>query len=129
MNEAPPYKGNKKLVPAAKALRKNMTPQEKKLWYQYLSKYPVRFYRQKILGKYIADFYCAKAKLVVELDGSQHFKPEEKARDEERTRFLEEYGLSVVRISNYEIDTNIEGVCRFIDSTVKKKTRSMSNER
>ncbi|MBO4562865.1 MAG: endonuclease domain-containing protein [Clostridia bacterium] len=117
-----PYKGNKKLVPIARMLRRDMTRQERRLWYGYLSKYPVRFYRQKVLGKYIADFYCAKAKLIVELDGSQHFKPTEQARDEERSRFLEEYGLSVLRISNGEIDTNFEGVCRSIDNIVKERT-------
>ncbi|MBO4306342.1 MAG: endonuclease domain-containing protein [Clostridia bacterium] len=113
------YKGNPQLVPFAGVLRKNMTRQEKKLWYRFLSKYPVRFYRQKVLGKYIADFYCAKASLVIELDGSQHYKYRELEHDAERTLFLEDYGLSVIRISNYEVDSNFEGVCLYIDNIVK----------
>ena len=115
------YKGNPKLVPAARALRKRMTPQEKKLWYRFLSKYPVRFYRQKVLGRYIADFYCAEASLVVELDGSQHYRIAEAERDAERTRFLEGYGLKVLRIPNFEIDTDFEGACRYIDGIVKER--------
>ena len=67
-------KHNPKLVPSAKNLRKNMTNEERHLWYEFLRDYPLRFSRQKILGKYIVDFYCAKAKLVIEVDGSQHFE-------------------------------------------------------
>ena len=75
-----PY--NHKLIPRAKELRKDATEQEKCLWYKYLSQYPIRFQRQKTIGRFIADFYCAKAKLVIELDGSQHFSNEGKAYDE-----------------------------------------------
>ena len=67
------YKHNKEIVPLAKTLRKNMTKEEKHLQYDYLKEYPIRFIRQKIIGKYIVDFYCAKAKLVIELDGSRHY--------------------------------------------------------
>ena len=81
------YKGNKNLVPRARELRKEMTREERRLWYEFLRTYPERFQRQKILGSYIADFYCARAKLVIELDGSQHYETEGTARDEERTRF------------------------------------------
>ena len=84
-------KHNKDIVPAAKMLRKNMTKEEKHLWYDFLRQYPIRFYRQKVLGKYIADFYCAEAKLVIELDGSGHYTEEGKRYDEERTAFLEGY--------------------------------------
>lgn len=66
-------KYNKELVSIAKTLRKNMTNEENHLWYDFLKVYPIRFYRQKVLGKYIADFYCSKAKLVIELDGAQHY--------------------------------------------------------
>ena len=99
-------KHNKAIVPIAKILRKNMTKEEKHLWYDFLRTYPVRFSRQKVLGKYIADFYCAEAKLVIELDGSGHYTKEGKQYDEERTAFLEEYGLKVIRIPNTEIYQN-----------------------
>ena len=72
MNE----QNNSKLTRNAQTLRKNMTKEERHLWYDYLRSYPIRFQRQKVLGKYIADFYCAEAKLVIELDGSQHYTDE-----------------------------------------------------
>ena len=92
-----------------------MTKEEKHLWYDFLSSYPIRFYRQKVIGKYIVDFYCAKANIVVELDGSHHWIEENELKDKERTRYLEEYGLRVLRIPNFEIHKNFKGVCRFID--------------
>ena len=112
-------KHNKDIVPVAKMLRKNMTKEEKHLWYDFLRAYPVRFTRQKVLGKYIADFYCAKAKLVIELDGSGHYTDEGKVYDEERTAFLESYGLTVIHIPNTEIHSNFLGVCEYIDYIVK----------
>ena len=111
---------NKDLVRNAQALRKNMTPEEKHLWYDFLRTHPVRFSRQKVLGKYIADFYCAEAKLVIELDGSRHYTEEGKQYDEERTAFLEEYGLTVIRIPNTEIHKNFRGVCEYIDHLVEQ---------
>ena len=112
-------KHNKDIIPLAKALRNNMTKEEKHLWYDFLRTYPVRFSRQKVLGRYIADFYCAEAKIVIELDGSGHYTAEGKKYDEERTAFLEEYGLTVVRILNSEIHSNFRGVCEYIDGIVK----------
>ena len=112
-----PY--NHKLIPRAKELRKDATEQEKCLWYKYLSQYPVRFQRQKTIGRFIADFYCAKAKLAIELDGSQHFSDEGKAYDESRTAGLEEYGITVIRFSNAEVDRRFESVCEVIDKTVR----------
>ena len=97
-----------------------MTKEERHLWYDFLRLYPARFLRQKILGKYIVDFYCAKAKLVIELDGSQHFEEQTAIKDIERTIFLENYGLKVIRIPNNEINHNFKGVCDFIDETVKQ---------
>ena len=97
-----------------------MTKEEKHLWYDFLRAYPVRFSRQKVLGKYIADFYCAKAKLVIELDGSGHYTEQGKLHDEKRTGFLEEYGLTVVRIPNTEIHKNFRGVCKYIDRLVEQ---------
>ena len=112
---------NKKNIPHAKELRKNMTPWERKLWYDYLRQYPVRFQRQKAIGNYIVDFYCAKAKLVVELDGSQHYEPEAMQKDQERTTFLEKQGLKVLRFTNREIDLQFWQVCEVIDLAVKAR--------
>ena len=107
---------NQANIPLAKALRKNMTPWERKLWYEYLRTYPVRFQRKKAIGNYIVDFYCAKAQLVIELDGGGHYKPEQKQADDQRTRLLQEMGLKVVRICNLDIDKNFRGVCEHIDT-------------
>ena len=112
-------KQNKQLVPIAKRLRKEMTKEERHLWYDFLRTYPVRFTRQKVLGKYIVDFYCATARLVIELDGSQHYDPEQIKKDTVRTAFLENYGLQVIRIPNNDIFRNFRGVCEYIDGIVK----------
>ncbi len=114
-----PYK--KSNIPLAKNLRKNMTPWERKLWYEFLSGYPIRFQRQKAIGNYIVDFYCAKSRLVIELDGSQHYNKTDMLKDKIRTEKLEEFNLTVIRIPNNEIDENFDGVCEFIDSFVTKK--------
>ena len=82
---------NKQIVPLAKELRKNMTKEERHLWYDFLKNYPVRFLRQKIIGNYIVDFYCSKANLVIELDGSQHYEESGIVSDLKRTEFLEKY--------------------------------------
>ena len=111
---------NKALVPVAKMLSKNMTKEEKHLWYDFLRTYPVKFLRQKVLGKYVVDFYCAKAKIVIELDGTQHYEDKEIEKDALRTEFLEKYGLKIIRISNLDINKNFEGVCTFIDNKVKQ---------
>ena len=111
-------KHNAARVPLAKYLRKNMTKEEKHLWYDFLRKYPVKFTRQKILGKYIADFYCAKAKLVIELDGSQHYRDDKIEDDRKRTEYLNGYGIKVIRILNRDVNTNFDGVCAYIDNEV-----------
>ena len=115
---------NKANIPLAKALRKNMTPWERKLWYEYLRNYPVRFQRQKAIGAYIADFYCAKARLVVELDGGGHFTPEQRDADAVRTNALEAMGLTMLRISNLDVDRNFRGVCEAIDLAVQNLSLS-----
>ena len=97
-----------------------MTAQERKLWYDFLRSHPVRFQRQKAIGEYIVDFYCAKAKLVIEIDGSQHYETNGEKSDEERTTILNKLGIRVVRISNSDINKNFHGVCEYIDSCVKK---------
>ena len=111
-------KHNALLLVNARKLRKNMTEEERRLWYCYLQKHPLKFYRQKILGSYIADFYCAEANLVIELDGSQHFTETGIEKDTERTEFLNQYGVSVIRIPNSEINKNFEGVCKYIDNYI-----------
>ena len=115
---------NRANIPLAKALRKNMTPWERKLWYEYLRNYPVRFQRQKAIGDYIADFYCAKAQLVIELDGGGHYTAEQTEKDALRTKTLEAMNLTVLRISNSEIDCNFSGVCDAIDLTVQNLSLS-----
>ena len=113
-------KHNKSIVPLAKFLRKNMTKEERRLWYDFLRNYPIKFSRQKVLGKYIVDFYSAQAKLIIELDGSQHFTEEEIEKDMERTKYLKQYGLTVIRIANNEVNKNFKGVCEYIDNVVKQ---------
>jgi len=114
------YKHNKNLTQNAKELRKNMTKEERHLWYDFLKDYPVRFLRQKVIENYIANFYCAKAKLVIELDGSQHYEEEELEKDEKRTKQLNKFGLKVIRISNNEVNRNFKGVCGYIDMIVEQ---------
>ncbi len=111
---------NKRNIPLAKELRKNMTPWERKLWYDFLRTYPVRFQRQKAIGNFIADFYCARAKLIVELDGSGHYNEDQHSKDNFRTLQLKSMGLKVIRICNLEVGQNFEGVCEYIDSEIKK---------
>ena len=121
-------KHNKQLVPFAKQLRKEMTKEERHLWYDFLRTHPVRFSRQKVLGKYIADFYSAEAKLVIELDGSQHYEDSNVVKDAERTAFLEGYGLTIIRIPNNEITRNFCGVCEYIDTAVKQSLSQKSED-
>lgn len=111
---------NKKNIPLAKTLRKNMTLWERKLWYEFLRNYPIRFQRQKAIGDYIVDFYCARARLVVELDGGEHYTVEQIEKDKLRAKELEKNELKVIRISNLDVDSNFIGVCEYIDLTVKK---------
>ena len=104
-------KHNRQLVPLAKQLRREMTKEERHLWYDSLRSYPVRFSRQKALGKYIADFYCAEKKLVIELDGSQHYMDEGQQADRERDAYFALLGLTVLRYSNRQIHTEFDRVC------------------
>ena len=112
-------KHNTKLTSNSRELRTNMTKEERHLWYDFLKSYPVRFNRQKVLGKYIADFYCYKAKLVIELDGSQHFEEKGMAYDEERTEYLKQYGLTVIRVANNMVNQRFRAVCEYIDNYVQ----------
>ncbi len=110
---------NSKLTANAQALRRNMTKEERHLWYDFLKSLPVTFHRQKVIGPYIADFYCAKAKLVIELDGSQHYDAGGLIADRTRDEYMHSLGLTVLRYSNLDVANNFDGVCedilRFIE--------------
>ena len=105
----------------ARALRRSMTREEKHLWYDFLSSYPVRFRRQRPIGEYIVDFYCPKARLVVELDGQCHNTGEIRRHDAERTAYLESLGLKVIRFFDYDIWKNFDRICRHIDVETKNR--------
>ncbi|MBQ4598281.1 MAG: DUF559 domain-containing protein [Clostridia bacterium] len=112
-------KHNSNLTSLAKTLRKNMTKEEKHLWYDYLKMYPVRFLRQKVIDEYIVDFYCHDARLIIELDGAQHYEEQGLLKDKIRTERLEARNLTVMRIPNREIHQNFKGVCTYIDEFIK----------
>ena len=114
---------NSKLTTRAQNLRKNMTKEERKLWYEYLRDYPYRFRRQVTLDRFILDYYYAAANLAIELDGSQHYTPEGQKYDSERTAYLESNGIHVLRFSNYDVLRNLRGVCQKIDMTVKERMK------
>ena len=111
---------NEKLTGNARTLRKRMTKEEAKLWYQFLRLYRPRFHRQYVIGNYIADFYCHQAKLVVELDGSQHCYPGEIEYDQRRKEYLQSQGLTVMRLSNLDVMRQFQSVCEVIDMAVKQ---------
>ncbi|MEA5596462.1 endonuclease domain-containing protein [Rivularia sp. UHCC 0363] len=111
-----PY--NPKLIEKAKELRKNMTPAEKKLWNNYLKTLKIRFLRQKPIDNFIVDFYCAKLKLVTEIDGETHFTDEAKIYDSQRKLILQGYGLQVIRFTNEDVLNNFEGVCESIENLI-----------
>ena len=113
-------KHNKELTANAKDLRKNMTKEERRLWYDFLRNYPIRFLRQKVIDNYIADFYCHTARLVIELDGSQHYSKDGLIKDKIRTEKIEERNLTVIRIPNNYVNTNFRGVCEYIDNIIKQ---------
>ena len=119
---------DKENIARAKNLRTNATPQEKHLWYDYLSHYPIRFQRQKAIDHFIADFYCHRAGLVVEIDGSQHRTEEGRAKDDFRTEILEGYDLKVIRVTNYQVERNFIGVCEYIDTVVRQLVEEKEKE-
>ncbi|MBO5130343.1 MAG: endonuclease domain-containing protein [Oscillospiraceae bacterium] len=114
---------NRKLTSNAQTLRKNMTKEERRLWYEYLCNYPYRFRRQVTCGRFILDFYCAAAKLAVELDGSQHYTPEGQRYDLERSEYLHGQGIHVLRFSNTEVLQNLYGLCQSIDLAVSERIK------
>ena len=112
---------SKEILRRSQALRKNMTKEERHLWYDFLKEYPVQFKRQVPFENYIADFYCFQAKLVVELDGSQHYEPEEMEYDQKRKAYLESLGLTVLRFSNLDVVKRFRAVCEMIDNIVQNR--------
>ena len=109
----------------AQELRKNATKEERHLWYDFLKTFPMQFRRQVVFGPYIVDFYCAAARLAVELDGSQHYQGSGPDSDRSRTEYLlREHGISVLRFSNLDIQRNFEGVCTAIIQALKERDPS-----
>ena len=113
-------KHNTDLTERAKELRKNMTPEERRLWHCFLKVYPVRILRQKVIDDYIVDFYCHDAKIAIEIDGSQHYSPEGKEKDSIRTENIADRGISVIRIPNNEVNRHFDTVCEYIDTIIKQ---------
>lgn len=114
-----PYNGEMNF--RAKELRREMTQHERKLWYLFLRKYPVKIYKQRVINSFIADFYCSAARLVIELDGSQHYTDQGEAYDKERDTIIEKYGVVILRFSNLEIDRCFDSVCERIHDTIHKR--------
>ena len=121
-------KHNTDLTTNARTLRKNMTKEERHIWYDFLKTYPVRFLRQKVIDNYIVDFYCHSARLIIELDGSQHYEEKGLLKDKIRTDRIEQRNLTVIRIPNNEVNKNFEEVCRYIDIAVKESLRQSSTD-
>ena len=112
------YRKRQVLTMCARELRQNMTRQECRLWYGFLQKHSVKFYRQRVIGGFVVDFYCHAAKLVVELDGDQHNTGNGSAYDNERDSYLKGRGLHIVRFTNFDIDNNFSKVCTEIDRMI-----------
>ena len=105
---------NSKLTGNSQKLRKSMTKEERHLWYDFFKTLPIIVNRQKVIGKYIVDFYCAKSKTVVELDGSQHFETKAQQQDNSRDEYLQSLGITILRYSNYYVNTHFKDVCQDI---------------
>ena len=114
---------NSKMKETARSLRKNMTRQEKHLWYDFLRDYPVKWYRQRSVDRFIVDFFCFKARLVIELDGSQHYTEDGMEYDSIRTDILEKYNLEVLRFTNMEVDANFRDICETIHGKVRERVQ------
>ncbi len=105
---------NPKLINNARLLRRNMTKEERHLWYDFLKGLPITVNRQKVIGNFIVDFYCAQAKLVIELDGSQHYADKGLEKDALRDAYLAELGVKVLRYSNADVNQQFARVCEDI---------------
>ncbi len=121
-------KNDKILIERASQMRKAPTPEENKMWYIILRKMNPRFTRQKIIGNYIVDFYCAKLKLIIEIDGEQHYLPENKAYEDKRTDFLEKSGYKILRFYNSDINKQIRNVEHTVVGTCKDRAKELGVE-
>ena len=119
-NEIPDYLKN-----FSHKMRKNMTKEERHLWFDFFRKYPVRVKRQVIIGKYIVDFCCERAQVIIELDGGQHYEEENRKADAERTRHLERLGFLVLRYSNRDVMRNFSGVTENIDRIIRERMKKL----
>ena len=108
-------------IESARKLRKNMTEQERRLWYCFLKDYPVKIYRQRAIDRFIVDFYCSRALLAIELDGGEHYEETGVEYDKRRTAVLKQKGIEVLRFANPDVDRNFESVCIEIDEVIKKR--------
>ena len=115
-----------KLTSLAQKLRREATREEQRLWYEFLSQYPVRFRRQVVIGRYIVDFFCSSAKLAIELDGSQHFEDLALIQDDERTQWLQDNGIYVLRFLNSDVSNKLSDVCATIDTVVKERLEELA---
>ena len=109
------YKHNPQLTSISRTLRKHMTEEEKRVWYDYLRHKPIRVLRQKVIDNYVLDFYYPPKRIAIELDGSQHYTAEGLLKDEIRTEHIAQYGITVYRIPNNAVNYNFEGVCQYLD--------------
>ena len=116
---------NNDMLDVARRLRREMTPQEQRLWYVFLRKYPVKFYKQRIIESFIVDFYCPLARLVIELDGSQHYTEQGMQYDLERSAVFEQYGVQVLRFRNQDVSAHFEMVCEQIHEAVVKRLEEL----
>ena len=113
------------IIIKAKRLRKNMTKQERHVWYDFLRNRPEKWYKQKVIGNYIVDFYCPKLKLIIEIDGYQHFYEENREYDNKRTEYLEKLGYRVLRFENTEVNKDIEEVRYIINNVCEEKMKEI----
>ncbi len=119
---------NKQLKGFAKTMRKNPTDEESRLWYGLLRYITPKFHRQKIIGNYIADFYCPKLKIIIEVDGSQHYEEKQLIYDAIRTEYLEEFGYEVTRIPNYIVNKEFKGLTNYLIEYCQKKCKGFDLE-
>ena len=115
------FESNPELLDKSRELRRNMTFEERQLWYHFLRNYEIHFSRQRVIGNYIADFYCRKANLVIEIDGAQHYTPDSITYDKTRTEYFKSCGIEVLRFLNRDINRNFENVCAHIDKKAKSR--------
>ena len=109
-------------------LRRKMTPMEKKLWYSFLRSYPVKMYKQRAICTFVADFYCPLARLVIELDGSQHYTEQGMQYNAERSAVFEQYGVQVLRFRNQDVSAQFEAVCEQIHETVMNRLKELERD-